>query len=281
MIPRLAVRVLLAVGVVYAGICAFLLIEQNNLLYIGISLPPHDPALNLPAFDDANGAQIGWIATPAGPVRGTIVFFHGNDEEAWQADQNYAGYFTARGWRVVFPEYRGFDFRSGLAPTHDNVVADAVADMRFAAQKFPEQKLWVAGNSLGAGIAALAAKPGGAQGVLLFVPWDRMSAVAQERYPFVPTRLLLAADGTDYDSCTALAGIHVPVFITYAVQDDIIPAHHALKLAACLGVPAGQVFALATATHLNWEQKLNATQWDTMLGDYPLITEPNGAKTQP
>lgn len=257
-------RLLLAAAVIYAGICGVMLIAQNRLLYIGTVLPPHPASVNFLSFNDASGTQLGWLAAPDGAARGTIVYFHGNDEEAWQAAQNYAGYFTSRGWRVVFPEYRGFDFRASAAPTHDSVIADAVAVMRLAGQRYPGP-LWVAGNSLGAGIAAQAAQPGGAQRVLLFVPWDSMSAVAQERYPFVPARLLLWADGTDYNSCTSLAGWGRRTFITYAGQDVIIPAHHAQHLAQCLGVPGGQLFALPAATHMDWYEQLTPRQWDRML----------------
>jgi pimeloyl-ACP methyl ester carboxylesterase len=258
-------RLLLTICFVYAGICALLLVEQNRLLYIGTVLPPHDAPLNLPVFADASGQQIGWVISPSGPALGTIVYFHGNDEEAWQAARSYGPFFTARGWRVVFPEYRGFDFRGDLAPTHDTVIADAVAAMKLARQDWPQGPLWVAGNSLGSGIAAQAARPGGAERVLLFVPWDSMGAVAQERYPFVPTRLLLWADGTDYDSCTALAGLGAPVYITYAGQDTIIPPQHAVHLAHCLGLPPARVVFLPAATHLDWHKHLTAWQWDALL----------------
>lgn len=261
---RLLLGLLMLLGLGYIGICGALLLGQNRLLYIGTVLPAADAPPPYPVFTDASGARTGWVLSPQGAARGTIVFFHGNDEQAWQSVRAYAPYFTARGWRVVFPEYRGFDFRDGQ-PTHDNTIAEAVATMKRAAQLYPGP-LWVAGNSLGAGIAAQAAKPGGAQRVLLFVPWDSMGAVAQERYPFIPTSLLLRLDGTDYDSCAALAGMSAQVFITYAGHDVIIPPHHARNLAACLGVPPDQIFALPTATHLNWYEKLAPSQWDRMLG---------------
>ena len=290
---RIGLWLLCLACLAYAGICAYLLIEQNKLLYIGTALPPHPPGLALTPFNDASGAQIGWVAQPAGMARGTVVFFHGNDEEAWSADQNYAPYFTARGWRVVFPEYRGFDMRADLAPTHDMVIADAVVDLQLAQHDWPRGKFWVAGNSLGAGIAAEAAgrdaaaqaagtdiaqaagedaaqaapegREGGAQRVLLFVPWDRMSAVAAERYPFIPTRLLLWLDGTDYDSCAALAGMADEVFVIYAGQDNIIPAHHARHLAACLSLQPAHILGLPHATHLDWYQQLSPAQWDNLL----------------
>ncbi len=260
-------RLLLAVCGIYVGICGFLLIAQNRLLYIGTVLPPHPASVIYTPFNDAAGTQTGWLAAPAGIPRGTVVYFHGNDEEAWQAERNYAGYFTARGWRVVFLEYLGFDFRPGK-PAHDSIIADAIATMHLAQQRYPGP-LWVAGNSLGAGIAAQAAQPGGAQRVLLFVPWDSMGAVAQERYPFVPARLLLQADGTDYNSCTSLAGWGDKTFITYAGRDTIIPAHHAQNLAQCLGVPGAKIFALPTATHLGWYDHLTPAQWDSMLTPAP------------
>lgn len=259
-------RVLFLIVILYVGACTFLLIEQNRLLYIGTSLPAHPPGLGYTAFKDASGAQIGWLADPVGTVQGTVVYFHGNDEEAWQAERNYGAFFTARGWRVVFPEYRGFDMRADAAPSHDAVIADAVAAMQLAHKDWPGT-LWVAGNSLGAGIAAQAANAGGAQRVLLFVPWDRMSAVAAERYPIIPTRFLLWAGGTDYDSCAALKPLENETFIIYAGQDNIIPAHHAVHLAACLGLQPAHVLALPEAGHLDWYNHLTPAQWDNLLAN--------------
>jgi alpha-beta hydrolase superfamily lysophospholipase len=141
--------------------------------------------------------------------------------------------------------------------------------MRLARQDWPDGPLWVAGNSLGAGIAAQAAVAGGAGRAVLFVPWDSMGAVAQARFPFVPTQLLLRADDTEYDSCAGLAALKAPVFIVYAGQDHIIPPFHAVNLARCLGVPAARSIALANATHLNWYENLTPAQWDQLLAPAP------------
>ncbi len=280
--PRRAAWALLAAGLIYIGVCAALLLSQNRLLYIGTVLPPHNPALSLPVFAAPDGTQLGWVAAPSGPARGTVVFFHGNDEEAWQAARNYAPYFTARGWRVVFPEYRGFDFRKGQHPTHDTVIADAITALRLAGQRYPGP-LWIAGNSLGAGIAAQAAQAGGVGRVLLFVPWDSLGAVAATRYPFVPVRWLLRLDGTEYDSCAALKNTDVPVYIVYAVRDVIIPARHARHLARCLGLPQGRVIALPGASHLDWYLRLSPAEWNILLdgAQTSLLTPADRAKRLP
>jgi pimeloyl-ACP methyl ester carboxylesterase len=279
---RLGFRLLLFFALGYACVCVLLLAGQNRLLYVGTALPRHEAPVALPDFMDG-GQRIGWVALPAGPPRGTLVYFHGNNEQAWQAARDYGPYFTHAGWRVVFPEYRGFDFRAGEKPTHDTVIADALTAAKLARQDWPAEPFWIAGNSLGAGIAAQVAAGAGAERILLFVPWDSMSAVAQERFPFVRTRLLLRADGTDYDSCAALAGLGAKTFIIYARQDLVILAHHAISLARCLNVPPGQVLALPGATHRDWYEALSAAQWNNLL-DVPqtsLITPADRAKTQP
>jgi len=52
-------------------------------------------------------------------------------------------------------------------------------------------------------------------------------------------------------------------------ERDIIPAHHALHLAGCLGLKPAQIIALPTAMHLDWYEHLTATQWDSLLGSAP------------
>ena len=270
----------------YAGICGYLLLNQNRLLYVGTALAPHDAPITLPPLTDAAGHTIGWIDAPAGTPVGTVLYFHGNNEEAWAAAKDYGPFFTARGWRVVFAEYPGYDIRAGETPRHDTVIAEARALARRIQQAYPGAPFFIAGNSLGAGIAAQAAPAADPARVILFVPWDRMSAVAQERYPYVPVRLLLDADGTDYDSCAALAKLSARVFIVYAGQDHTIPPHHAQALAACLSLPPAQVVALPKAGHDDWDTQLSAAQWNTLLA--PPQNAPGGliaggdeAKRQP
>jgi len=286
MIKRTILGLSLLAASGYAASCGYMLINQNRLLYVGTALAPHDAPVNLPPLTDGNDKPIGWVMEPAGTPAGTVLFFHGNNQQAWEAARDYGPFFTAHGYRTVFPEYPGYDMRAGETPRHDNVLAQARALAARMRQTYPDAPLIVAGNSLGAGVAAQAAAAGDPARVLLFVPWDRMSAVAGERYPYIPVRLLLDADGTDYDSCAALNPLRDKVFIVYEAHDETIPAHHAQALAACLGLPPEHVFGLAQGGHGDWDKQLQPAQWDALLAAVPsvqgdLITRGDSAKRQP
>ncbi len=286
MIKRVFLGLTLMAAMAYAGICGYLLYNQNRLLYVGTALAAHDAPVNLPPLVGADGKTIGWVMQPQGAPIGTVLFFHGNDQQAWEAARDYGPFFTAHGYRVLFPEYPGYDMRAGETPTHASVLAEARTLAAQTRLSYPGAPLIIAGNSLGAGIAAQAAAAGSPARVLLFVPWDRMSAVAAERYPFIPVRLLLDADGTDYNSCTSLAPLRNKVSIVYEMQDRTIPAHHAQALAACLGLPPARVFALAQGGHGDWYKQLSPAQWDALLAPPQsvrddLITRQDSAKTQP
>ena len=258
---------------IYIGICAYLLINQNRLLYVGIKLPPHAPgAAPLPALRAPNGRFLGWLVSPPGPAKATVVFFHGNDSQAWGVAHDYASPFLAQDDRVIFPEYPGYDMRRVEHPNHNFVIRDARQTLQAIRKTYPNQPIWVAGDSLGAGIAAQVAASVDPQRILLFVPWDRMSDVAAERYPYVPVHFLLWADGTDYNSCSALAGLQKRIFVVYAKQDTVIPAPQALALAKCLGVPDSHVLMLPKGQHAAWYKHMTAHDWAVLFapnGDLP------------
>jgi uncharacterized protein len=286
MIKRTLLGLLLLAALAYAGACSYLLYNQNRLLYVGTTLAPHDAPVNLPPLVGANGKAIGWVTQPSGTPIGTVLFFHGNNQQAWEAARDYAPFLTAHGYRAIFPEYPGYDMRAGETPTHASVLAEARALAAQIRQAYPSAPLIIAGNSLGAGIAAQAAASGSPARVLLFVPWDLMSAIAAERYPYIPVKLLLDADGTDYDSCAGLTPLRGKVFVVYEDQDRTIPAHHAQTLATCLGLPPAHVFALPQGGHSDWDKQLTPAQWDALLAPAQsapddLITRGDSAKRLP
>ncbi|CAG4884655.1 protein of unknown function [Georgfuchsia toluolica] len=167
-----------------------------------------------PGQDDYRGL----LREPAGKACGTVMLFHGNaghaGHRAWYADE-----FARRGLRLILAEYPGYGPRSGkLGETA--LTADASAILALVRRQFPGPLL-LAGESLGAGIAAAVAQSAAADALLLITPWDDLRNVARHHYPWLPADWLL---GDRYDNVANLAGYRGRVAVVIAARDSIVDA---------------------------------------------------------
>ena len=83
------------------------------------------------------------------------------------------------------------------------------------------------GRSIGTGVAVYVSHERKTPGTILITPYECMAAVAQEKYPYIPVRLLLKHD---FDSESRAKEISTPMCCITAGKDEIIPVHHAKKL---------------------------------------------------
>ncbi len=103
-------------------------------------------------FKSSLGDSIhGWFfkATKA-PVKGTIVFFHGNAENI-TTHFVLLRFMPSEGYNYLIFDYPGYGLSSGK-PTPESTVASGVAALKFAHEKYPGP-LYVYGHSLGGAIA--------------------------------------------------------------------------------------------------------------------------------
>lgn len=269
--PRCAWRAAVAVvGGAWALMAGALFLQQDRLLYPRGGDAPSAAMSDVPAFMDAAGVRWGLIAEPEGPPNATVVFFHGNAGLAEHRFAGYAQHFTSRGYRVVFAEYPGYGPRSAMAVSKDSLVSDGVELTRAIRARF-SGPLWVAGESLGAGVAAQVVQSVPVERALLITPWHRLSDVAGEAFPWLPVRWLLKAD---YDSCEPLKAVAARVTVILAEQDRLIPPRHAKSLSACLGLPPAQQLALPESGHNDWARHVTPAQWDALLSPSPARIRP-------
>lgn len=188
---------LLAVLLAAAGALAALLwLAQRRLLYF----PEREGrgeaerrarALGLEPWTEG-GELLGWRA-PAPGARARLVVFHGNAGSALDR-----GYF-AEAFRLALPdapvevllaEYPGYGPRPG-SPSEPALRA-AAREAIAAARRGSPGPVLVAGESLGAAVAAIAAAedPGAVDGLLLVTPLTSVAALARRHYPLVPSFLL-------------------------------------------------------------------------------------------
>ena len=259
-------------ALVYLGFVISLYSMQTRLIYVGSSSP----------VSSANAAQyieraglIPWDHTTSGASgpqgfvrpdfaspapRGTIVFFHGNGEDAWDRALDVVG-MTKRGFRVFLYEYPGYGSRPGR-PSEATIVPDAQALIDSLA-KAGYGPIYVWGHSLGTGPAAAvcADKALPIQGVVLVAPWDRIQSVASGMYPFLPVRFLMR---DKYDSIANLQDFGHPVCVIRGDLDDVIPPARTLNLYAHLPEPKKMIL-MSGYGHGNWSYAPSESWWDDAL----------------
>lgn len=241
---------------------AYITVFQDRLIYF----PENQPLAAMIA--DARESRLrpwseegeyrGLLREPVGPVRATVVLFHGNaghaGHRAWYADE--LGRF---GLRVILAEYPAYGARTGeLGETA--LVADAAETLALARRQFGEPLL-LAGESLGAGVAAAVATSADIAAVLLITPWDSIESVARHHYPWLPAGWLLR---DRYDSVANLSAYRGRVAVVVAERDSIVPAELGRRLFASVS-SSKRLWVVPSADHNDWMGRVDSAWWQSVV----------------
>ena len=232
--PRIAglFKLLAWALVAYAVLCLVAFLVQRRMMYFpdrGSEPEALQRAarLGLAPWRDGTGRLLGWRRPLMTGSRPRVLVLHGNAGDALgRAD--YLPVLEAAGFEGVLLEYPGYGCRPG-APTEAILVADA----RAALSRLREEErapVVLMGESLGSGVAVqvAATKPGSVAGLLLAVPFARMTEVAAHHYPYLPMGLILR---DRWDSLGAVRGYPGPVAVLVAGRDEVVGADQGRRLA--------------------------------------------------
>lgn len=233
-------KLLLALAALGIALIALLAIFQTSLLFpralVGPApdLPAGTTRLELPrdGGDMLHGVRI----AGRDPSRPVILGFGGN---AWNAEAMALFlHQIAPEHDVVSFHYRGYAPSTGR-PSAQTLMADAEAIHDLIAPDAPG--VIVVGFSIGSGVAAHLAAARDIARVVLVTPFDSLSAVARQLYPFAPVGLLFRHE---MNAQAALARSRAEIHLILATSDEVIPPARAEALADAL--PQAQVTRLDT-----------------------------------
>lgn len=213
------------------------------------------------SFWPSAGDYRGLIDTPkTGPVKGTVIIFHGNGGTA-ASREYYPGSLGPLGYRTILAEYPRYGGRGGELG-EQAYVSDALETIRIASQTYGG-RIYLLGESMGCGVAAAAANKAGAgvHGLILFTPWDTLLSLAQSKVPYFPMRLIMK---DKYDTISDLKGFRGRIAIIGAERDDIVPVSHAVKLYDSLPGPK-RMWTLKGADHNNWAHSIDEQTWKDII----------------
>jgi uncharacterized protein len=235
-VKRFLLRVLRTLAIVYGAAILFVVGCQRSMLYFPSKYS--EPAAiaraereGLTPWRNAAGELIGW-RQPNAKARHRMVVFHGNAGSASDRSYYVEAFQALSGgtdWEVFLFEYPGYGSRAG-SPGKDPFITAGRAAVEELLSADP-RPVFVLGESIGSGTASVLAGdlPERIAGVMLVIPFSRLQEVAQKRFPFLPTSLLLR---DKFDNPAALAKYRGPLAVVVAEEDDVLGAEQGHKVHA-------------------------------------------------
>lgn len=235
---KLTITTLLLALTVYLALCGLLYTMQRALLYFPT------PAVSTPEAEVIwlkNANQTLKIWHIPGSSDKALIYFGGNAEDVALNIPQFKRLFPDHA--VYLHNYRGYGGSTGT-PTEEGLFADACALYDFVSQNHAH--ISVMGRSLGTGVAIYLATQRDVSRLVLVTPFDSMTNVASNLYPFFPAALLLR---DKYNSLDRITGLNTRILILIAEHDEVIPRKHTDNLVAALSPELTRVKVIASTGH--------------------------------
>jgi pimeloyl-ACP methyl ester carboxylesterase len=168
-------------------------------------------------WKNSNGQIIGWKIPASGQATASVLIMHGNAGCALSRDYIAQPIHDASSADVYVLEYPGYGARAG-SPSKTSMAGAAEEALRLMPSGLPK---YLVSESIGAGVTAELAKnhPTEVAGMVMFVPYHNLAAVAQRHFYFLPTYFLLL-DRFNPEQC--LKSYHGPIKFVVAEKDEIV-----------------------------------------------------------
>ncbi len=214
---------------IYVLGCTVLYIIQDDIIFRPTPLDEHTSyRWGKEVFIDVDeDTQLHGLYEEAKNSEGAILYLHGNrGNTRWC--QRQAESFDGYGMDVLLIDYRGYGKSEGEIESLDQLESDMDAVYKWLESHHPDQPIWVAGYSLGSGIASYLANKYDAESLILIAPYTSIEDLKDGIFPIIPDFLLkYPLNNTDY-----LETYQGQVAIFHGTEDEVIPYEHSEQMYA-------------------------------------------------
>lgn len=201
---------------------------------------PED-ALILESFPGPDGSTLyGYWAEQADPAAPVVVYYHGNSGNLDDTTVLVGGLWSL-GYRVYAADYRGYGMSTG-SPSHDHVIADAVAVAEHVAASagVTTGDLVYYGQSLGAFASSHASLERPPRGLIMESGFASGELIGDQSAALdLPSGWVLTEA---YDNTAAVASLNLPLMVMHGIVDDYINLDH-----------GDAIYAAANPTKFYWK----------------------------
>ncbi|MBI5914978.1 MAG: alpha/beta fold hydrolase [Bacteroidetes bacterium] len=222
-------RLVIALFALYAIACGLLYFAQERLIFHPDKLPEdytfdEGEELELPVADGISLNCL-WLKEPES--KGVILYLHGNrgsNRRCSHQAETMGGF----GYDIFMPDYRGFGKSDGEIVSEEQLYGDAQQAYDFLKKHYPENRIVVAGYSIGTGMASYLAAKNHPQQLVLLAPYTSVVDLKNGMAPFLPDFLLKYP----LRNIANLRQVMTPVTLFHGTFDEVISFESSVKLQA-------------------------------------------------
>ncbi len=271
LLTQLLLLLLLSLGLITVGICAFLFWAVPGLERRFVFQPSKDVTQTPIQFGvpfeqfyvpTPDGERLSaWHLLPNRP-RAAVLYFHGNRGNLGLFAEVLARLYQNR-LQVFAVDYRGYGTSSGR-PTEKGVYVDALAAVEYFQDRLRLEGCPVVfwGRSLGGPVAAYASGRALPAGVILETTFSS-KRILLRNYPW-QFRFFSAFSKYRFDTLQYLSGQRLPKLVVHGDQDRTIPVEQGRYLFRNLENPKS-FLGISGADHINIHTTDEDRYWRTIL----------------
>ena len=201
-------------------------------------------------FPSTDGVKLhGWVLRPSGPVKGALLFLHGNAENL-STQVNAVLWLVKEGYIVFAFDYRGYGKSEGT-PDIPGVNRDGIAalDQFFRIGGVDAGRVAVFGQSLGGAVAVYAVanspRKGDVKALILDSAFAGYRRVVRDKLAalIVTWPISVPASWTVEDRYSPERWIReigpIPVIVIHGTRDPVVPYDHGKRLYELANDPKG------------------------------------------
>jgi pimeloyl-ACP methyl ester carboxylesterase len=216
--------------IIYVLMISYFYFNQVDLVFYRSKLPKDYKfdyqqkfeEINISSFD---GSVLNGLLFKAENSKGLVFYLHGNAGtlETWG---KIAKIYTSLGYDIFILDYRSFGKSEGEIENEEQLSKDISMVYKKVAERYPEDKIIIAGYSIGSGFAAKLALENKPKALILQAPYYNFLELSSSRAPFFPDFMKKFSLETNL----YLPKIKRPIYIFHGTKDQLIPIDNSVRL---------------------------------------------------
>ncbi|WP_240475349.1 alpha/beta hydrolase [Flavobacterium reichenbachii] len=239
--------------VIYVLLISYVYFNQVGMIFQSTALPKDHQFVYESKFEELNiksydGVNLNGLLFKAENSKGLVFYLHGNAGtlDTWG---KISKIYTNLGYDIFILDYRGFGKSEGEIENEDQLNKDVATAYKTLSIRYPENKIIIAGYSIGSGLAALLASENKPKALLLQSPYFSFTELSGSRVPFFPNFM----KKFHLETFRYITKVKAPIYIFHGVDDQLISCSNSVRLNKLLDFK-GHFYALKGQDHIGMNE---------------------------